>query len=526
MSKVPSTAGVPLRRARSVSPDDGVDTAKRPRLEQDFPERPTEASSSSQIRLSRDSSGYVSPTSLPASSAPPTRASYRSPSRLSASRASTSERDRRTTRGTTNPPPTQASMSPVSSRPLSFPPRPSGSTPATYRQPPGGSATPCASTLSTPDEKILQGLSAGFLEGLDLVVRGLNVSWVPEPRIGNVEMIMREDGRFGPEDHLLWPQAASPLHPHLALIPRRPGNFETVNILWHSPGPADIRRANNHPDGEAFGMLRENIVVKLKDALATLDTPIASYRRRADAKLEELDLILKDLHDPDRPRYLARREAILAKQEELTRLEAQVHLAWDVFAAPSTSASMSLQWAHLHRCYAECWAWLEWQKVSDTAASGTPSQLHPGIANAGVVGVICDNRTTALRYYRAGVPVWLVAPAKATTEWRSHPHIVKVSTFQAETTMCTKPSPLALSARADVGDAHATTLWNLSASVCDFERLAVYKTLKNMPASGSSVLNAGPQSVVPTVKRMYLIFLLIAYCLLSDSRHTQRSRWW
>jgi hypothetical protein len=55
-----------------------------------------------------------------------------------------------------------------------------------------------------------------------------------------------------------------------------------------------------------------------------------------------------------------------SKQESLWDLRALVQRAMKMFDVPCTYRDLVRQWEHLHRCFAESWAWLSWQELSST----------------------------------------------------------------------------------------------------------------------------------------------------------------
>ncbi|KIP05536.1 hypothetical protein PHLGIDRAFT_55720, partial [Phlebiopsis gigantea 11061_1 CR5-6] len=70
---------------------------------------------------------------------------------------------------------------------------------------------------------------------------------VPELVVGEAELLLRDNGRFGQEDHLQWPQYLCKEMPYLCLIPRRPCAEHPAATLWLTPQREDFVRVNNHP---------------------------------------------------------------------------------------------------------------------------------------------------------------------------------------------------------------------------------------------------------------------------------------
>jgi hypothetical protein len=87
-------------------------------------------------------------------------------------------------------------------------------------------------------------------------IKALNITWIPQPILGQVEVQIREDGRFGLEDPLNWPQCHCSDKPYLALIRRRPSSPDHPSfVLWDKPAYGDFERVNDHPLSEAYGWL-------------------------------------------------------------------------------------------------------------------------------------------------------------------------------------------------------------------------------------------------------------------------------
>ncbi|PPQ68817.1 hypothetical protein CVT24_007702 [Panaeolus cyanescens] len=68
-----------------------------------------------------------------------------------------------------------------------------------------------------------------------------NETFIPMPLFGAREVLVRQDFRYGPDDHTLWPQPYSSLSPHLAAIPRKPtDSTHPLAPLWKNPSPSDF----------------------------------------------------------------------------------------------------------------------------------------------------------------------------------------------------------------------------------------------------------------------------------------------
>ena len=313
---------------------------------------------------------------------------------------------------------------------------------------------PSAQTL---DERMVPEVAVGILnsDGHGVVIQSLTLSWVPEPHIGTIELTMRSDGRFGAEDHLLFPQVLSATDAYLALIPRRPQGKHSAAILWDSPLPRDFNPVGKQAGGDKLGVLKADVLDRLKAAIANLERRISKHEEEQQATLEGID-------DGGARQVHYRLTQLREWQENIQR-------AWNTFAGPSTFAVVSLQWAHLHRCFAEAWAWLDWEGAISARRGGAPRMDMQGIAGGGVVGGICEDSGTALTLYKVGAPVWLLLEKRTVSGGVDGREVTDLYTLgNARMGMDLRPSSLGLSARAAAGHSHAETIRGLSARVYDF----------------------------------------------------------
>lgn len=52
------------------------------------------------------------------------------------------------------------------------------------------------------------------------------MTYVPQPVLGRIQVLVREDGRYGVEDPIQWPQLFTTQYCHFPLILRRPSDSE------------------------------------------------------------------------------------------------------------------------------------------------------------------------------------------------------------------------------------------------------------------------------------------------------------
>ena len=215
--------------------------------------------------------------------------------------------------------------------------------------------------------------------------------------LGKIPIAMRDDGHFGTADPLNWPQLHCTDRPYLALIPKRPRAGSWFEALWERPAISEFQRANDLAEGQAFGYL--------SSARIALARKLVDWLR---ARAERFKKVSRAVN------------AIVV--EELGRLIAGMENSVTLFGVPSTYRNVVRQWARLHWCWAECWAFLLWHEhvrsKAETTVVGDPGDicLQDGLDGSGVMGVVTPDQVVAQKWLAAGVPVWFLQLRHATGE--------------------------------------------------------------------------------------------------------------
>lgn len=218
-------------------------------------------------------------------------------------------------------------------------------------------------------------------------ISALNADWIPRPVMGTVSIILRDDGCFGVEDPLNWPQLYSYDRPYLALIPKRPKSGSWFDVLWQRPAENDFIRASDSAKGEAYGYLDDAWLSSARNLVRTMSERAGLFKKVSRA-VDQLVL------------------------EDLARLVAALQNSLTIFSIPSTYRNILRQWARLHRCWAECWAFFLWhdevKRQGETTAAMDPTEvvLQNGLDGNGVMGVVTSDQSIAQKWLAAGVPVW------------------------------------------------------------------------------------------------------------------------
>lgn len=215
-------------------------------------------------------------------------------------------------------------------------------------------------------------------------IKALNVDFIKQPVLGTLEIAVRTDGRFGVADPLLWPQTYCPEKPHLAMIPCRPGTGHPADLLWNSLELNDFVRVDDNPQATHYGRVRDTVMAQMLD----------------------VDLVLSRCVDPFRK---TAEPALLA---QLDRLEYAWKAALELVRMPFTYRDSVQMWSHLHRTWADCWAFVNYhqalaQSLSRSLPDAAALKPHSGLGN-GVMGVFVSDPSVAQRMYLAGIPVWLL----------------------------------------------------------------------------------------------------------------------
>ena len=322
-------------------------------------------------------------------------------------------------------------------------------------------------------------------------VIALNIPEVLAPMIGNISVSVCADGRFGYADPLNWPQVYCAHRPWQALIPKRPGPSSLLRAVWESPTlgdfvPAEVEKTSPSP----FGYLSSAILARLETAKDLLATEV---------------------------------DSALASQDVDTTLQETIRTSWSAtnnalitFDVPSTFRDLVRQFAHFHRCWAECAAVVTWatrvkrryEVAVVNIASGASGDgnleiasdiggLEPGLAHDGVMGVFCSDRLVAARMMAAGVPVWFlqlkagtsqhlfggreeVAMVKASKKVVDEEGIGRASAYasqrrasdNAEQPRAQDTSTLTLAPQGctkHAGEEHVNAIWEQSARIVDAE---------------------------------------------------------
>ena len=270
------------------------------------------------------------------------------------------------------------------------------------------------STSSSPPlrEDWLCGVVEAVTADQKWIVKALNIQRVPGPLLGRVDIAIHSDGRFGAADPLLWPQVVAPEKLHLVFIPRRPATTHAAALLWDAPTDQNFRLVNDDPEGGEYGLLDGSTFASMQQVTMELHNKAVEFRRQTEASAAAISHDRGLSQDVVEQARVTRDLHVLQRRlDDVKTLMAKLVVALDMFKVPSSWRECAAQWGHLHRCYAELWAWLEWDKCCPAGTERSPTEplpVHPGLDGHGVMGGFVVDKRLATKLYTAGAPTWFL----------------------------------------------------------------------------------------------------------------------
>lgn len=206
------------------------------------------------------------------------------------------------------------------------------------------------------------------------VLSSPNTHWVPTPPCARRKILLREDGRFGFDDHTLWPQVLQPHFEYLACIQTRHTNPYIMH--WHQD-------------------------VRLKDCRELVDQP-GVYQLSA------------EWWDETHRRYQELADRVNAFSSDTSNNRFQGHLRYLVYSHKSAGerlfnsrnsvAELQYLWVLVSRLALEISAYLDYyarfliRLERDHIATPDDSRM----------GAIVYTDRVAQEFYKMGIPVWQI----------------------------------------------------------------------------------------------------------------------
>lgn len=216
------------------------------------------------------------------------------------------------------------------------------------------------------------------------IITSPNMSFVPEPPAGRIEVRVKTDGKFGTADPLHWPQLYSddPKINFMLCIPRD-GSSERRSETW---------TPLNDEDYDVYDI--GNV-----EYLATLKT----------ARLESVDEALAMLWSETIDYELTH-----APSQQLRWLVLGAQLARDRLSHPGSRRDLLQQLVCVERHYCLTLAWLQWRKSFENISGATAEPKRD------LMGCFTTNAEVAGRLCGAGIPVWYLRLANTLVKSCGH----------------------------------------------------------------------------------------------------------
>ncbi|KAF9034146.1 hypothetical protein BJ165DRAFT_1534345 [Panaeolus papilionaceus] len=237
----------------------------------------------------------------------------------------------------------------------------------------------------------LDGQVAALMEhaGIKYLITTPNQDHVPVPPVGERQLRLRSDLRYGLEDHTQWPQFHVMDYPHLFAILSKPhDDNNALSILWWTPTQSDFE----------------------SEATSTLSGMGHLSQKRVE-QFQHLKGMLEDLVTDS----LSSGNISQKTTDVLTLFQFQMYNAVErlkALAMPFDEVVFNV--TEFQRIYLSLDAMLRYWHVYQPRLNN-PDHLPPARLDNNIIGAFTMNASVAQYLYRVGVPVWFVQ------EWDGKP---------------------------------------------------------------------------------------------------------
>ena len=200
-----------------------------------------------------------------------------------------------------------------------------------------------------------------------------------------VEVRLRDDVRYGPDDPTLWPQPWVEMYCHLGAIPRKPNDPEDpLSIMWWDPTRDDFQTfGGGLVDG--LGELSGSKLLSLRKMLSIMESRIEDHGQAFPNPNKLLLLLLR------------------AMEDSFARLD----------SLKTTFTEMRVGVTEFQRYYLEIYGCLDYLEIYVPRMDGAKPAAE-SVANC--MGAITNIARIVQEFHRAGLPVWFLRPS---TFWDS-----------------------------------------------------------------------------------------------------------
>ncbi|KAI1783517.1 hypothetical protein LXA43DRAFT_903422, partial [Ganoderma leucocontextum] len=209
-----------------------------------------------------------------------------------------------------------------------------------------------------------------------------NVDYVPEIVEGIVAVHIRENGRFGKHDPILWPQVYASKYPYLVALPKGP------SLPANEPAPSLPPSPMSTPPSK-------------DDFVVLPNTPIQAFGRFAPQYLDRLEPLVLNMSSKVR-QYIPIPSTI--DLEPLHRHEQDMTTAWHrVRFISATYRDQVVQLGAVQRYWLLCSAFMTYYDLLYHSQRSQPLPLHSQL-----MGAWTSEPKVAQTLFGLGIPVWLV----------------------------------------------------------------------------------------------------------------------
>ena len=198
------------------------------------------------------------------------------------------------------------------------------------------------------------------------VVTSPNASFIPAPFIGQVQVALRRDYRYGLQDPVQWPQLLVKDFEYLSVV-LRASNDGAIAPVWWSPVHADFDLLEGSVI-KCLGLLRGNRIAPLCRLVEQLSSMISSHPLNGHPTLVRLDVAMRHARD---------------------------HLQH----FPCTWRDACLQVRQVQRYWLMARAFLDYHALTSNPA-------HTQAAKEQYVGAFSTDPSQVQTLFCAGIPVW------------------------------------------------------------------------------------------------------------------------
>ncbi|PPQ83571.1 hypothetical protein CVT24_004788 [Panaeolus cyanescens] len=211
-----------------------------------------------------------------------------------------------------------------------------------------------------------------------------NESFIPCPVLGSRTIAVRNDYRYGPDDHTLWPQPYSETFPHLGAIPRRPQDPQNpLSAMWYDPIDTDFVPVHKGGIAKGLGKLSSTL---LNNRFAPL---VSAVQIRFQAYIAQI---------PDEK----------PEKKFVSSIERALHYSYSrLISLPTTWHHIRFTVAEVQRYYLELVGFLDYMEIFKPRMDGLQP---PSGSVAQTIGVFTNKTRIVEEFMAAGLPVWYMRP--------------------------------------------------------------------------------------------------------------------